>query len=75
MSRARRLLTTLAAPILTGVLVWGAAAAAAAHPGHGVGGGSDSWLHYLSEPAHVALPLLVAAAFAFGLARARRQPD
>jgi len=25
---------------------------AAAHPGHGIAGGSSSLLHYLSEPAH-----------------------
>jgi hydrogenase/urease accessory protein HupE len=35
------------------------ASAAAAHPGHGLGGGSQSWLHYLSEPLHVA-PLALA---------------
>jgi hypothetical protein len=75
MARVRRLVMAPAAPILAGLATWGAAAAAGAHPGHGVAGGSHSWLHYLSEPTHVALPLLVAAVFAFGLARARRQPD
>jgi len=40
------------------------ASAAAAHPGHGLGGGSDSWLHYLTEPLHVAPPVLIALAVA-----------
>jgi hypothetical protein len=81
MRRARRLATDFAArlaadfaaPLLAGIAAWGAAAAAGAHPGHGAGGGSHSWLHYLGEPAHVALPLLVAVAFALGLRRARRR--
>ena len=73
MTRVRRL-AAFAAPVLAGIATWGAAAAAGAHPGHGVGGGSHSWLHYVGQPEHVALPLLVAAAFAFGLTRARRQP-
>jgi len=36
------------------------ASAAAAHPGHGLDGGSDSWLHYASDPYHVAPLALVA---------------
>jgi hypothetical protein len=33
--------------------------AAAAHPGHGLEGGSSHWLHYLSDPLHVAPLALV----------------
>jgi hypothetical protein len=44
---------------LAGVLL-GVASAASAHPGHGLDGGSESWLHYLSDPLHVA-PLALAA--------------
>jgi MYXO-CTERM domain-containing protein len=36
--------------------------AAAAHPGHGLAGGSAHWLHYLSDPLHVAPPVLVGLA-------------
>lgn len=44
---------------------------AAAHPGHGLGGGSDRWLHYLTEPLHVAPFALGALALAI-IVRARR---
>lgn len=37
-------------------------AAAAAHPGHGFGGGSYSLLHYLTEPVHGLSGLLGIAA-------------
>jgi peptidoglycan/LPS O-acetylase OafA/YrhL len=44
---------------------------AAAHPGHGLGGGSTHWLHYLTDPLHVAP--LAAGVLALALAvRARR---
>jgi hydrogenase/urease accessory protein HupE len=47
-----------------------------AHPGHGVGGGDWSLVHYLTEPDHLAaalgLALLVAASFAGRAIRARR---
>ena len=47
-----------------------------AHPGHGVGGGDWSVLHYLTEPAHLVgalgLALLVAGSFAGRVIRARR---
>ena len=52
-------------------LVLGMAEAAAAHPGHGIGGGSEAWLHYLSEPLHVA-PLALAA-LALALVRVHRR--
>ena len=42
------------------VALLGVASAASAHPGHGLDGGSDSWLHYLSDPFHVA-PLALCA--------------
>ena len=49
---------------------------ARAHPGHGVGGGDWSLVHYLTEPDHLAaalgLALLVAASFAGQAIRARR---
>jgi hypothetical protein len=45
------------------------ASAAGAHPGHGLDGGSTSWLHYLGDPLHVAPLALVA----FTLALAWRQ--
>ena len=43
----------------------------AAHPGHGLGGGSNHWLHYLSDPLHVA-PFAVAGLALVLLVRARR---
>ena len=47
-----------------------------AHPGHGVGGGDWSLVHFLTEPDHLAaavrLALLVAASFAGRAIRARR---
>jgi hypothetical protein len=45
-----------------GASLIGMAAAAAAHPGHGLAGGSQSWLHYASDPFHVAPLVLVALA-------------
>jgi hypothetical protein len=52
----------------------GSAAEAVAHPGHGVGGGSWSLLHYLTEPAHWLLALLglLAVTLFFRAARAAR---
>jgi hypothetical protein len=47
------ILTTFAAAL-------GLASQAAAHPGHGLGGGSTHWLHYLSDPLHLA-PFAVGA--------------
>lgn len=46
--------------------------AAGAHPGHGLAGGSAHWLHYLSDPLHVAPPVLVGLALAFVWQRRRR---
>ena len=46
------------------------ASQAAAHPGHGLGGGSTHWLHYLSDPLHLA-PFAVGA-LAIALAWRRR---
>jgi len=46
------------------------ASAAAAHPGHGLDGGSSHWLHYLSDPLHVAP--LAAVVIAGALARQRQ---
>ena len=47
-----------------------------AHPGHGVGGGDWSVLHYLTEPDHLVtalgLALLFAGALAWRAIRARR---
>jgi hypothetical protein len=54
----------------TAALVMSLAGAAAAHPGHGLAGGSQSALHYLGEPLHVAP--FVLAALALGLAARRR---
>lgn len=45
-----------------GVIVFGVAAAAAAHPGHGLGGGSESFVHYVTDPFHVAPPALAVLA-------------
>jgi hydrogenase/urease accessory protein HupE len=47
-----------------------------AHPGHGVGGGDWSVVHYMTEPDHLVaalgLALLVAGPFAWRAIRARR---
>jgi hypothetical protein len=47
------------------------ASAAAAHPGHGLAGGSAQWLHYLTDPLHVAPPVLVGLAVALVWQRRR----
>ena len=47
------------------------ASPALAHPGHGLGGGSTSWLHYLTEPVHVA-PWVLLALGASSFVRGRR---
>jgi hypothetical protein len=44
---------------------------ASAHPGHGLGGGSYSLLHYVTEPLHLLGGLVVVAAFASGAALLR----
>jgi len=44
-----------------------------AHPGHGAGGGSDSLLHYLTEPLHVVVGLGVLIAGIASLAVLRRE--
>ena len=63
-NQPRRILTTF-----VGTLVL--ASQAAAHPGHGLGGGSTHWLHYLTDPLHVAP--IAAGVLALALAvRARR---
>ena len=36
---------------------------AAAHPGHGHGGGDFSLMHYFSDPLHIFIGLLLVAAF------------
>jgi MYXO-CTERM domain-containing protein len=46
--------------------------AAAAHPGHGLAGGSSHWLHYLGEPLHVAPLALAGLALALVWQRRRR---
>jgi hypothetical protein len=57
------------------LVVAGAAASIAstalAHPGHGLDAGSAHWLHYLSEPLHVAPVVLVAFTLALGWRRWR----
>ena len=35
-----------------------------AHPGHGAGGGSHEWSHYLTNPGHLLTWLLVVLIFA-----------
>ena len=55
-----------------GVFLLALAHAAAAHPGHGLEGGSESWLHYATEPLHVGPIALVAVALV--VARRRRRP-
>jgi hypothetical protein len=60
----RRAFTTFAAALML-------ASQAASHPGHGLGGGSTHWLHYLSDPLHAA-PWAVAALVLVLLVRARR---
>jgi MYXO-CTERM domain-containing protein len=47
------------------------ASQAAAHPGHGLGGGSTHWLHYLSDPLHAA-PWAVGALALVLLVQVRR---
>ncbi len=51
---------------------FGIAGAAAAHPGHGLDGGSEHWLHYVSDPLHVA-PLALCALTLVLAARRWRQ--
>ena len=47
------------------------ASRAAAHPGHGLDGGGAHWLHYLSDPLHVA-PWVAGGLALVLLMRARR---
>ena len=61
----RPALVTFAAALLL-------ASPAVAHPGHGLGGGSYHWLHYLTDPIHVAPFALAALALLFAV-RARRR--
>ena len=56
---------------LSAVAALALASPAAAHPGHGLGGGSTHWLHYLSDPLHVA-PLAVGVLALALVVRARR---
>jgi hypothetical protein len=44
-----------------------------AHPGHGASGGSNSLLHFFTEPEHVGLALLAVFAIAAIRALARRR--
>ena len=60
----QRAFTTFAAVLVL-------ASPAGAHPGHGLGGGSTHWLHYLTEPLHVA-PFAVGALALALVVRARR---
>jgi hypothetical protein len=60
--------TKMRAATLAGAVL-SVASAAAAHPGHGQGGGSAHWLHYLSDPLHVAPFALGALALAFAWRR------
>ena len=55
-------------PLAAGASLLLVAGAAAAHPGHGLGAGG--WLHYATEPLHVAPAALLA--LALGLAWRRR---
>lgn len=48
-------------------------ALAVAHPGHGVDGGSQSWLHYMLEPTHAAVGLGAAALVLVGFLALRRR--
>jgi hypothetical protein len=50
----------------------GVASTAAAHPGHGLAGGSADWLHSLSDPLHVAPAVLVGLALGLVWQRRRR---
>lgn len=45
------------------------ASAAAAHPGHGLAG--SGWLHYATDPLHVAPVALIGLGLAFAWRRAR----
>jgi len=47
------------------------ASPAAAHPGHGLGGGSTHWLHYVGDPLHVAPLALLGLGLALGWRRWR----
>jgi len=44
---------------------------AAAHPGHGADGGSFRLLHYLTEPVHVGVGVLIVLGIAAGMALVR----
>lgn len=55
---------------LAGVLLV-LASGAAAHPGHGLGGGANDVLHYVSDPLHVAPWALAVLALAFVIRRRR----
>ena len=57
--------------VLSATAALALASPAAAHPGHGLGGGSTHWLHYLSDPLHVA-PLAVGVLALVLVVRARR---
>jgi len=45
---------------------------AQAHPGHGEGGGSFGFTHYLSEPVHIGIGVLIVLAVASVLMAARK---
>ncbi len=49
-----------------------AAARASAHRGHGPDGGSESLLHYLTEPLHAAIPVGLAVGVAVAFAASAR---
>jgi hypothetical protein len=67
MRKSGRILAFTAAAALLAL-----AGAAAAHPGHGLDGGSFHWLHFVSDPLHVA-PLAAGAAAGVLAWRARRR--
>ena len=54
MSRQFRFALTIMGFVFTSI--------AAAHPGHGDGGGDFSLMHYLSDPLHIVIGLLLVAA-------------
>ena len=64
--RVRRSLVLGTAPALL------LAVQAAAHPGHGAGGGSFGLAHHLTEPLHAVTTLLCVVAVAGALVWARR---
>jgi MYXO-CTERM domain-containing protein len=57
-------------PLGVGAALLCVASAAAAHPGHGLG--AQGWLHYVTDPLHVAPAALIGLALAFAWRRRTR---